>query len=60
MQYVIIKYPALSIHGEHMPMWLYTEPLQVFKEKENSIIVSHNGNEFYTYEFDKKYIERYL
>ena len=60
MQYVIIKYPALSITNERMPMWLYTEPLQVLREKENTIVVQHNNSEFYTYEFDKKYIERYL
>ncbi|WP_270525722.1 hypothetical protein [Longibaculum muris] len=60
MQYVIIKYPAPSVSGEHMPMYLYATPLKVLKEKENAIVVQHNNSEFYTYEFNKKYIDRYL
>lgn len=60
MQYVIIKYPAPSVSGEHMPMYLYATPLCVKKEKENTIVVQHNNSEFYTYEFNKKYIDRYL
>lgn len=60
MQYVIIKYPAPSISGEHMPMYLYATPLEVLEEKENTIVVQHNNSEFYTYEFNKKYIDRYL
>lgn len=60
MQYVLIKYPAPSISGEHMPMYLYATPLKVLTEKENTIIVQYNDSEFYIYEFDKKFIERYL
>ncbi len=60
MQYVIIKYPSLDIHNTRMPMFLYTEPLKVIKETENTVIVQHNNSEFYTYEFNKKHIERYL
>ncbi|MFR7590199.1 MAG: hypothetical protein ACLUVC_02050 [Longibaculum sp.] len=60
MQYVIIKYRAPSIGGEHMPLYLYTEPLHVLDEKENTIVVQHNNSEFYTYEFDKKYIEKII
>ena len=60
MQYVIIKYRAPSIGGEHMPLYLYTEPLHVLDEKENTIVVSYDNSEFYIYEFNKKYVERYL
>ena len=60
MQYVIIKYRAPSICGEHMPLYLYTEPLHVLDEKENTIVVSYDNSEFYIYEFNKKYVERYL
>lgn len=60
MRVVIIKYRAPTIYNERMPSYLYTEPLKVIEEKENTVIVQHNNSEFYTYEFDKKYIERYL
>lgn len=60
MQYVIIKYRAPSINNGHMPLFLYTTPLLVLEEKENTVKVQYNNSEFYTYEFDKKYIERYL
>lgn len=58
MQFVIIKYRAQTVDNDHMPLFLYTEPLRVVKETEDTIIIQHN--EFYTYEFNKKYIERYL
>lgn len=60
MQYVIIKYRAPSIDGEHMPLYLYTEPLRVLEDNEQSICVIYKDNEFYSYWFNKKYIERYL
>ena len=60
MQCVIIKYRAPSISGEYMPMYLYATPLCVIKEKENTIVAQYNNSEFYTYEFNKKCIERYL
>lgn len=60
MKYVIIKYRASTVDCEHMPLFLYAEPLKVLEEKEKTIIVQHNNSEFYTYEFDKKYIETYL
>lgn len=60
MQYVIIKYRAPTVNKEYMPLFLYTEPLPIIEEKENTVIVQYNNSEFYTYEFDKKYIERYI
>lgn len=62
MQYVTIKYRAHtnSVEEPYMPLFLYTEPLRVLKETEKTIVVQHNNSEFYTYEFDKKYIDRYL
>lgn len=60
MQLVLIKYRSPSKDNDYMPLFLYAEPLKVLEEKENTIIVQHNNSEFYTYEFDKKYIETYL
>lgn len=60
MQLVIIKYRAPSLNNDHMPLFLYTEPLLVIEEKENTVVVQYNNSEIYTYEFDKKYIERYI
>lgn len=42
-----------------MPLFLYAIPLVIVEEKENTVKVCYNS-EFYVYEFDKKYIERYL
>ena len=59
MQLVLIKYRAPSINNDHMPLFLYAIPLVIVEEKENTVKVCYNS-EFYVYEFDKKYIERYL
>lgn len=58
--FVKIKYRAPTIDGEHMPLWLYSRPLYVIKETEDTVIVRYNNSAFYTYEFDKKYIEKSL
>lgn len=58
--FVKIAYRAPTIDGDHMPLWLYDRPLYVIKETENTVIVRYNNNEFYTYEFNKKYIEKSL
>lgn len=58
MKMVIIKYRSPTIDHEYMPLFLYTEPLKVIKEDEKTITVQHNNSEFYTYKFDKKYIEK--
>lgn len=59
MIFVIIKYLAPTTDGEHMPLWLYDRPLKVVQESEDTVIVRYK-NEFYTYEFDKKYIKKSL
>lgn len=58
--FVKIQYRAQTVDNEYMPLWLYSRPLYVIKETENTVIVRYNNNEFYTYEFDKKYIEKSL
>lgn len=60
MQCVIIKYRAPSTDNQYMPLFLYTTPLKVLEEKENTVKVCYHNSEFYIYEFNKKYIERYL
>ena len=60
MIFVLIKDRAQTVDHEHMPLWLYDRPLYVIKETENTVIVRYNNSEFYTYEFDKKYIIKSL
>lgn len=60
MIFVIIKYRAQTVDHEYMPLWLYYRPLYVIKETEDTVIVRYNNSEFYTYEFDKKHIEKHL
>lgn len=60
MIFVIIKYRAQTTDHEYMPLWLYSRPLYVIKETQDTVIVRYNNSEFYTYEFDKKYIEKSL
>lgn len=60
MQLVLIRYRAPSKDNYHMPLFLYATPLPIIEEKENTVKVCYHNSEFYTYEFDKKYIERYL
>lgn len=43
-----------------MELWLYSRPLYVIKETEDTVIIRYNNNEFYTYEFNKKYIKKHL
>lgn len=58
--FVKIAYRAPTIDGDHMPLWLYDRPLYVIKKKEDTVVGRYNNNEFYTYEFNKKYIEKSL
>lgn len=58
--FVKIAYMAPTMDGEHMELWLYSRPLYVIKETPDTVIVRYNNSEFYTYEFDKKYIEKSL
>lgn len=60
MIFVIIKYRAQTVDHEYMPLWLYSRPLYVIKETEDTVIVRYNDSEFYTFEFDKKYIIKSL
>lgn len=60
MIFVIIKYRAQTVDHEYMPLWLYSRPLYVIKETEDTVIVRYNNLEFYTFEFDKKYIIKSL
>jgi len=61
MKQVLIKYrsPTRNPKEAFMPLFLYTEFLDVVKENNDTIVVRWNNSEFYTYEFDKKYIELY-
>lgn len=60
MIFVLIKDRAQTVDNEYMPLWLYSRPLYVIKEKEDTVVVRYNNSAFYTYEFDKKYIEKSL
>ena len=51
---------APTVDGEHMELWLYSRPLYVIKETENTVVVRYNNSEFYTFEFNKKYIIKHL
>lgn len=57
---VLIKDRAQTVDHEFMPLWLYSRPLYVIKETQDTVIVRYNNSEFYTYEFDKKYIIKSL
>lgn len=48
--FVKIAYRASTLDGDYMPLWLYDRPLYVIKEKEDTVVVRCNNNEFYTYE----------
>lgn len=60
MQLVIIKYRTPTIDNQFMPLFLYATPLPIIEEKENTVKVCYNNSDLYKYEFNKKYIERYL
>ena len=60
MIFVLIKDREQTVDHEYMPLWLYSRPLYVIKETEDTVIVRYNNSEFYTYEFDKKHIEKSL
>lgn len=60
MIFVLIKDRAQTVDNEYMPLWLYSRPLYVIKETQDTVIVRYNNSEFYTYEFNKKYIEKSL
>ena len=51
---------APTVDGDHMELWLYSRPLYVIKETPDTVIVRYNNSAFYTYEFNKKYIEKSL
>lgn len=59
---VVIKYrsPTCNPEDPFMPMFLYKELLDVIKETNDTVIVQYNHSEFYTYEFNKEYIEKIL
>lgn len=60
MQLVLIKYRSPSKNNDYMPLFLYATPLPILEEKENTVVVQYNNSALYRYEFNKKYIERYL
>ena len=60
MIFALIKDRAQTVDHEYMPLWLYSRPLYVIKETQDTVIVRYNNSEFYTYEFDKKYIIKSL
>lgn len=59
MNIVLIKYrsPTCDTEEPFMPLFLYTELLDVIKETETHIVVCWNNSEFYTYTFKKEYIK---
>ena len=56
--YVLIKYRALTVDSQHMPLFMYAEPLPVVTETEYTITVMYHDNEYYKYTFDKSKVER--
>lgn len=62
VKYIFVKiaYLAPTVDGERMELWLYSRPLYVVKETQDTVIVRYNNSEFYTYEFKKEYIEKSL
>lgn len=58
MKYVVIKNRAPTINGEFMPLFIYTEPLKVIEEKDNTVVLEYNNNDSYVYEFKKEFIEK--
>ena len=60
MIFVLIKDRAQTVDNEYMPLWLYSRPLYVIKETQDTVVVRYNNSEFYTYEFKKEYIEKSL
>lgn len=59
MKQVLIKYRSTTRNPKEafMPLFLYTELLDVIKETETHIVVCWNNSEFYTYTFKKEYIK---
>lgn len=47
MKYIVIKYRSPTIKGEFMPLFLYSEPLKVIDEKDNTVVLEYNNNESY-------------
>lgn len=56
--YVLIKYRALTIDNQHMPLFMYAEPLPVVGETHDTITVRYHENDYYKYTFDKSKVER--
>lgn len=61
MKQVLIKYrsPTCNPKEPFMPLFLYTEFLNVIEETSETIIVQYDNNKDYTYKFNKKYIKLY-
>lgn len=60
MKRALIKYRAVDVDNRHMPLYLYTQPLDVIAEGEETAVVQAHNQEHYTYEFYKKDIEKVL
>lgn len=60
MIYALIKYRAQTVDHEYMPLWLYSRPMRVIKETNDTITVQYDKSEFYTFVFKKENIEKSL
>lgn len=60
MLYALIKYRAQTVNHEYMPLWLYSRPMCVIKETNDTITVQYDKLEFYTFVFKKENIEKCL
>ena len=57
---VLVKYraPTEDPDDPFLPLFLYTEPLDVISEDEETVTIRYQDSEFYTYKIKKKYIEK--
>ena len=56
--YVLIKYRALTVDNQYMPLFLYATPLPIIGETEDTVTVQYNNSDYYTFIFHKKNIDR--
>lgn len=56
--YVLIKYRALTVDNQYMPLFLYATPLTILSETDETITVRYNDYDYYTYTFKKKNVDR--
>lgn len=60
MLYALIKHRAQTVNHEYMPLWLYSRPMRVIAETDDTVTVRYEKSEYYTYTFKKESIDRSL